>query len=121
MATEQLHKNDVNNICIISDIMPYCCTTLRDVVLQFASFLKGKDTHHICPFTVFTMPCFYKLQLNRHFYTFITAHALKLVQYGQLNTVIMVIFVSIFVTMDMQPLYIQLQSQTYIIQMNYST
>lgn len=21
-------------------------TTLRDVVLQFASFLKGKDTHH---------------------------------------------------------------------------
>ena len=55
---------------------------------------------------MFKMPCFHKLRLNRRFYIFITAHALKLIQqYGRLNTVTMVIFVLIFVSMDMQVLY----------------
>ena len=53
---ERLHihsnKNDVNNFCNFLDIMPYLrhivVPTLRDVVLQIAGFLKGKDTHHIC-------------------------------------------------------------------------
>ena len=55
-SIERLHihsnKNDVINFCNISDIMPYLyhivVPTLRDVVLQIAGFLKGKDTHHIC-------------------------------------------------------------------------
>ena len=46
------NKNDVNNFCNFSDIVPYLrhivVPTLRDVVLQIAGFLKGKDTHHIC-------------------------------------------------------------------------
>ena len=46
------NKNDINSIRNFSVIMPYLCyfveQPLRDVVLQFASFLKGKDTHHIC-------------------------------------------------------------------------
>ena len=45
---------------------------------------------------------------NIHFFftLFITAHTLKLVQqYSRLNTVTMVIFVAIFITMDMEMLY----------------
>ena len=47
------NKNDLNNIRNFSNIMPYLRRIvvqplrLRDVVLQFASFLKGKDMHHI--------------------------------------------------------------------------
>ena len=83
MIIERLHihsnKNDVNNFCNFSDIMPYLrhivVPTLRDIVLHFLSIL-------------------------------ITARALKPVQqYGRLNTVNMVIFVFIFVTVDMQTLY----------------
>ena len=56
VCIEHIHihsnKNDVNNIRNFSNIMPYLrhivVQPLRDVVLQFASFLKGKDMHHIC-------------------------------------------------------------------------
>ena len=56
VAIERFHirsnENDVNDIHNFS-VMPYLChiveKPLRDVlILQFASFLKGKDSHHIC-------------------------------------------------------------------------
>ena len=76
----------VNNI-----LVPYHCTTQRDVVLQF---VKGIDTHHTCySFSHITIYSVY-YKIHRHFNISITACILKLVT--------MVIY---FVTVEMQPLY----------------
>ena len=68
------NENDTNYFCNFSDIMLYLCHIVvptQEVVLQFASFLKGKDTSHIRMLfissynnhlaSVFKIPCFYQL------------------------------------------------------------